>query len=111
MNIRPTTLKPRHKQKQHSLSWYSVNIFLVATCLIFGVTYLVGMNDLTVKGFVLKDLKSRANLLAAENQDLQARALTLQSYTALSPRLQGLDMVAVEDVAYFSPQAPVVAKK
>jgi cell division protein FtsB len=111
MNIRPTNLKPRHQQAQRSLSWRSVNIFLVVVCLVFGVTYLVGMNDLTVKGFALKDLKSRTNLLAAENQDLQARVLTLQSYTALSPRLRGLDMVAVEDVAYFSPQTPVVAKK
>jgi len=111
MNIRPTNIKSRNKQTKRSLSWHSLNIFLVVICLIFGVTYLVGMNDLTVKGFVLKDLKSRANLLEAENQVLQARALTLQSYTALSPRLQGLDMVAVEDVAYFSPQAPVVAKK
>lgn len=111
MNIRSTNLKPKNQRVQRSLSWRSVNIFLVVACLILGVTYLVGMNDLTVKGFVLKDLKSRTNLLAAENQDLQARALTLQSYTALSPRLKGLDMVAVEDVAYFSPQAPVVAKK
>jgi len=88
-----------------------LNAFLSIACVIFGVAYLVGINDLTVKGFVLKDLKSKSQILTEENQELQAKALTLQSYAAISPRLQELNMVAVEDVAYLSPKNSVVAKK
>ncbi|MDD2680933.1 MAG: hypothetical protein PHE20_02380 [Patescibacteria group bacterium] len=99
------------RQNKKIFSWRPINTLLGIACLAFGFVYLIGMNDLTVKGFVLNDLKSQASILAEENQDLQTRSLTLQSYTALSPRLQNLNMVQVEDVAYFSPQASVVAKK
>jgi hypothetical protein len=76
-----------------------------------GVVYLVGINDLTVKGFVLKDLKNQQQMLMEANQDLQTKVLGLQSYASISPRLQGLNMVAVEDVVYLSSKAPAVAKK
>jgi len=98
-------------QSKQSSYWRTINTFLSISCLVFGVVYLIGMNDLTVKGFVLNDLKSQVSMLAEENQDLQTRSLTLQSYTALSPRLQDLNMVAVDDVAYLSPQASTLAKK
>ncbi len=111
MIIRANQLKQRRQSVRAKFPWQKINVFLGIACLALGVVYLVTMNDLTVKGFALKDLKSRSNLLAEESQDLQAKVLTLQSYTALSPRLQGLNMVQVEDVAYFSPKTPVVAKK
>ncbi|MCF7860528.1 hypothetical protein K9M09_02810 [Patescibacteria group bacterium] len=91
--------------------WRTINTFLSITCLVFGILYLIGMNDLTVKGFVLNDLKSQVSMLSEEHQDLQTRSLTLQSYTTLSPRLQDLNMVVVDDVAYLSPQIPALAKK
>ncbi len=111
MIIRSARIKQRCPKKSLSLPWKAVNVFVFSLCLVFGVMYLVGMNDLTVKGFVLKDLKSQANLLASENQDMQAQALTLQSYASLAPRLQNLNMVSVDDVAYFSQKSPVVARK
>ena len=102
----------KKSQSNKSSYWRKINVFLSISCLVFGVVYLIGMNDLTVKGFVLNDLKSQVSMLTEENQDLQTRSLTLQSYTALSPRLQDLNMVAVDDnVAYLSPQAPTLAKK
>lgn len=111
MLIRSANSSARRQTIKHGFSWQALNICLSLACVIFGVTYLVGMNDLTVKGFVLKDLKSRSQMLTEENQELQSKALTLQSYAAISPRLQGLNMVAVEDVAYLSPKTSVVAKK
>ena len=50
-------------------------------------------------------------MLMEANQDLQTKVLGLQSYASISPRLQGLNMVAVEDVVYLSSKAPAVAKK
>lgn len=105
-----TSNKDRRPAKTGS-PWKRATATLCAISVALGIFYLVGMNDLIVKGFALKDLKSQASLLAQENQDLQAKALTLQSYAVMSPRLQGLNMVQVEDVAYFNPQAPIVAKK
>ncbi|MBN2884890.1 hypothetical protein JXE04_03120 [Patescibacteria group bacterium] len=101
----------KKRQLKQSSYWRTINAFLSISCLVFGIVYLIGMNDLTVKGFVLNDLKGQLSMLSEENQDLQTRSLTLQSYTALSPRLQDLNMVAVDDVAYLSPQASTLAKK
>lgn len=111
MLIHATNLKKRQKIQSFSCPWRTINVFLTGACVVCGLMYLVGMNDLTVKGFVLKDLKSQVSLLVEESQELQAKALTMQSYNALSPRLQDLNMVLVDDVAYFSPKVPVVAKK
>jgi len=106
------SMKNKHQNGRNNFfSWRLINTALSLACIAFGIVYLVGMNDLTVKGFVLNDLKSRVSILAEENQDLQTKSLALQSYTSLSPRLQTLNMVKVEDIAYFSPQASVVAKK
>ncbi len=111
MIIRSANSPVCRPKSKHKFSWRILNIFLACACVVFGVAYLVSMNDLTVKGFALKDLKSRSRMLSEENQELQAKSLTLQSYAAISPRLRELNMVAVEDVAYLSPKSPVVAKK
>ena len=111
MKIKNNNNMQNKRQNKKTFSWRAINTFLSMTCIAFGVVYLIGMNDLTVKGFVLNDLKNKVSILAEENQGLQTSSLSLQSYTALSPRLQDLNMVKVEDVAYFSPQASVVAKK
>jgi len=110
MNIRDRKLQVNQK-KERSFWLPSLSILLFIACFVSGIFYLVGMNNLTVKGFELKDLKNRVSVLAEENQDLQAKALHLQSYTALSPRLNDLEMVAVENILYLNPQAVVVAKK
>lgn len=80
-------------------------------CIALGIAYLVGMNNLTVQGFTVKELKSRASVLAEENQDLHAKVLSLQSYSAISPRLNNLNMVAVDEIVYLNSQALTIAKK
>lgn len=110
------------KRRSNNLSGYctkstkkcftsAVNIFLGFTVVVLGITYLVGMNNLTVQGFTLKELKSRASMLAEENEDLHAKVLNLQSYSALSPRLSNLDMVAVDEIVYLNSESATMAKK
>ncbi|HOD86838.1 MAG TPA: hypothetical protein PKH52_00980 [bacterium] len=111
MIIRSVNNPKRRQTAKKNFSWRTLNIFLSIACVVLGVVYLVGINDLTVKGFVLKDLKNQQQMLMEANQDLQTKVLGLQSYASISPRLQGLNMVAVEDVVYLSSKAPAVAKK
>lgn len=89
----------------------TLNIILGFTCVVLGVAYLIQMNNLTVQGFALKELKTNASILAEENEDLHAKALNLQSYNALSPKLHNLNMVAVDDIIYLDSASSVVAKK
>lgn len=89
----------------------AINIFLGFVVLVLGVVYLVGMNNLTVQGFTLKELKSKASMLAEENADLHTKVLNLQSYSAISPRLNNLNMVAVDEIVYLNSESAVMAKK
>lgn len=106
-----SSYKTTNRKKVRHFSWRGSNFFLISACLVFGTMYLVGMNDLTVKSFVLQDLKSHSTKLSAENQDLQAQALALQSYDSIAPRLQTLNMVPVENIAYISSQASTLARR
>ncbi|NCB20420.1 MAG: hypothetical protein EOM88_00635 [Clostridia bacterium] len=101
-------IKPRIKNNNLRKA---INIFLGSACVILGFAYLVQINNLAVKGFALKELRVQASTLAEENEDLHARALSLQSYGTLSPRLRNLNMVAVEEIIYLNSDSLMVAKK
>lgn len=88
-----------------------VNIFLGSGIIILGLVYLVNINDLTVKGFALKELKSSSNLLLSDNRDYEAKIMNLQSYNNLNDKVKKLNMVAVSEVEYLSVKNGVIARK
>lgn len=110
MNMRNSNSAVK-KTKNNSWLWSGFSAIFGLACVVFGIAYLISINHLTVQGFVLQELKAKSNLLAQQHQDLQAKALNLQSYSSLSPRLENLEMVAVEEIIYLATKSPVVAKK
>ena len=88
-----------------------VNFFLGGIILIIGVYYLVNINDLTVKGFALRELKSEATILASENLDNEAKVMNLQSYSNLNDKVKKLNMVAAREVEYLSDNSTALARK
>jgi hypothetical protein len=110
MNMRSSNSAVK-KTKNNSWLWSGASVIFGLACVVFGVAYLISINNLTVQGFVLQELKTQSNLLLEQHQDLQARALNLQSYSSLSPRLENLEMVAVEEIIYLAAKSPVIAKK
>lgn len=110
MNIRSSNSTVKNT-KRNTWLWSGFSVIFGLACVVTGVAYLVSINKLTVQGFVLQELKAKSNLLAEQHQDLHAKALDLQSYSSLSPRLDSLDMVAVEEIIYLAEKSSVVAKK
>lgn len=98
------------KNKNYCL-WRGLNIFLVLSCIIFGLTYIIEINSLTIQGFQLRELSAKSRVLAEKHQELQVEALNLQSYSSVSSRLADLNMVAVDEVIYISAQESVLARK
>lgn len=88
-----------------------VNSLLGGLIVILGIFYLVNINDLTVKGFALKELRSESNLLASDNKDCEAKIMNLQSYNNLNDKVKKLNMVAVAEVEYLSVNNVVLARK
>ncbi|MFA5155436.1 MAG: hypothetical protein WC453_03290 [Patescibacteria group bacterium] len=83
------------------------NLGLGALIAIAGFLYLLNINDLTVLGFTLRDLKTQAAALSSANLEYQEAVNTAQSYYSLSARTKNLNMVAVGDVEYLTMAAPV----
>lgn len=78
------------------------NFGLYAVIAVIGAFYLININDLTVSGFSLRDLKSRATTLASVKLESEEVVNSAQSYHALSSRTKNLNMVAIGDVEYLT---------
>jgi len=97
--------------KTKRLSLKTLNFGLFSLILVLGLAYVICINDLTVKGFSLKEMKVRVNSLANENQEIQDKVMAIQSYNNLLEKVKGLNMVAVGEVDYLTFNKNMVAKK
>ena len=97
--------------KKNILNLKNINKALLFAIIILGVYFIAGTNDLTVKGFVLSDLKGQKNKLVEANNKLELNALTSSSYLNIKEKVSGLKMVAAGEISYITVGAGVVAKK
>ncbi len=82
-------------------------------CMIFVacIAYIVTINDLSIKGFILQDLKGQISQLEVDNEQYELSAMNLESYELINERAQKLGMVKVDDIKYVSVIDPAVAVK
>ncbi len=110
-----TTKRPNYltgkTEISRSLNLKLVNLFLGSIAILLSGYYLVNINDLTVKGFALRELKSEATILTSENLDKETKIMNLQSYSSLNEKVKKLNMVAVGEVEYLTVDQTVVARK
>ncbi len=104
----PTGSQPA---KAKLLNLKCFNLGLLTLIVFLGVFYLINISDLTVKGFALKELKTKVSLLESEKLDNEEKINNLQSYYSLSTRTQSLNMVAIGEIEYLSVPVAVVARK
>ena len=97
--------------KNNFLNLKIINQAIFIIIIILGVYYLSGTNDLAVKGFKLSELKDQQSQLAKENQDLELKVMSLDSYNNITSRVRGLRMVAANEIDYLAAGAATVAKK
>jgi lipoate-protein ligase A len=104
-----TNLPMANKNKILNLKRFNQIIFVLI--IVLGVYYVAGMNDLTVKGFKLQELKIGAGEATTEGAGLEQKIMSLKSNGDLNKRVGELNMVAVGNVEYISAISSVVAKK
>jgi len=101
--------KAVRSQRRFNLKYFNFGLgFILA---VFGAMYLLNINDLTVKGFTLKSLQTKAASLSGDNLAYQEQVNALQSYYSLSARADKLKMVAVGDVEYLTVNRSAVAMR
>lgn len=96
------------KQKKININLKIANRLLFALIFFFGASYLIGVNDLSIKTIVLQQQKIKIFELKNTIADLDLRSMSLSSYTSVSQRLPGLALVKVDKVEYIA-GAPAVA--
>ncbi len=88
-----------------------INKLLLLLILFSSVYFIVSINDLSIKGFVLEDLKKQAKELEKNNQNLELSMTELKSYDNIIARTKELQMVKVDKIDYITVINGGVAKK
>ena len=86
-----------------------INKSIFSLIIILGVYFVFGVNDLSIKGFVLQEVKNEVSRYEDQNRELELKVMELESYENLSKRAVELNMVKVGKVDYISVENGVVA--
>jgi len=102
-------LKNKKARRFVNLRVFNFIIFILVFASSF--IYLIGVSDLTVKSFALKELKQEQAFLEEKKLAYEQEINALQSYYVLSERAQSLDMVSISDIVYIKHPENVIALK
>jgi len=93
---------PQIRFKAFSLIVYSGLVVLF-------LAYLVQINSIATKGYVISELETKLSELAKQNNSLQAEALSLQTTDNVVNKLEDMGLVSSEEVEYINIIKPTVA--
>ena len=91
--------------------WPLINKIIAVLIITGGVYFVLSINDLSVKGFILEDLESRTIKLANENNNTELQIMELESYGNLQKRAVDMTMVKVDKIEYITLTNAAMAKK
>jgi len=101
------------KQKTtYATNYFSVksfNVFLLGLIILIGFFYLLQVNSMAVKGYVIRDLEVKLEDAKMNNRNLQLQSQGLQSVGGLATKTAELGMVTVDKVEYLQGPGSSVA--
>lgn len=103
--------KQKGKKNKTLLFHKMFNRFIMVMILISGIYFVISANDLSIKGFVLQELKLELADINKENKNINLKIMELESYDNISKKAKDLRMVKVEKMDYILVNPDVVAKK
>ena len=114
-NVKATLHKTAHvseQQKQiHTLKQKTVNSMLFLTCIVFGVLYLIQINFLATRGYVMKDLEKQIAVVQKENNALNMKILEEQGLGSLQGKIDALGLVQEGRIEYIASQEAGLAAR
>lgn len=104
--------KAKNKTKKlFKIRFKIVNKFLFCLIILMGVYYIVSVNDLSIKGFVLQDLKKQSATLVEQNNSLELAIMKLESFDNIEKKAQEMNMVKIGKIDYITITGGALAKK
>jgi len=104
-------IKSKVKSVDYRRNVLIANRIIVVLIIVFSIGYMLSINDLSIKGFVLNDLKSKVKDLEKENGVIESQFAQLESNNAINTRAQQLAMVKVDKIDYITLIDGKVAKR
>lgn len=75
------------------------------------VYFVICVNSIATKGFLIKDLKIRVKQISEENQKIELQAAELKTLGSINSRANSLKMVKVDKIEYLTVADETVAMK
>ena len=94
----PTGLAKR--KTKTSISTYRLNLSLVVSVFMLGITYLFVINSLGTKGYEIRKLEEQVRILEDDQKNLQIQAADLQSINTIMEETSKLNFVPTTNVTY-----------
>ncbi len=111
LTVKAKLLQTAHinEQQQHvqSLKQKKASTLLLLTILFFGVVYLIQINFLATRGYVMKDLEKQIASAKKENDAMNIRMLEAQGISKLQGKIEALGMVRSDSIEYLATQETV----
>lgn len=99
------------KTKKCRFSLALLNKGLFVAILVSGCSYVFSTNDLSIKGFVLQELKKDIVVLENENKITEIKIMEIESYENIDKKAQELNMVKIDKIDYIDSIDTDVAMK
>jgi hypothetical protein len=77
-------------------------MFLIFAIGLFGLTYVLQVNNITGNGYKIKSLKNQLNELDEQNKVLQISISDLKSINALQTKSESFGMTKAQEVEYLA---------
>lgn len=87
------------------------NRILFILIIIVSVAYVLSINDLSIKGFVLNDLKGQIKEVTKENSQIEMQIAKSESNDNVNSRAQEMAMVKVDKIDFINLVGGKVARK
>ncbi len=102
-----TALVNEQQRNSQSSKQKSANSMLLLTILFFGVVYLIQINFLATRGYVMKDLDKQIASIKKEQEATHIRILEAQGLSRLQGKIDTLGMVRSDSIEYVATQETV----
>jgi len=88
-----------------------LNKFLFIVIIINGIYFVASVNDLSIKGFVLRELRLKSEELQNNNKLVTNKVTELESYENIQKRALGMNLVKAGTIEYITVISEAVARK
>lgn len=94
-NLKSARLTKKKTAKFSLFGFLNLNYSIVGLIVIFGLAYLIQINNISTQGYKIKDLEKNVAELKISKSELELAALDLQSVAKIQEKMDELGMIAL----------------